>query len=182
LATELPTFSDLYDRFEAEVVDDPDTKLNDFSEGSVLDAFAGVTAIAGRSIHRWISRRLQRRWIDTAPDEALEQTAVDYYGPDLARRDGETAASYRQRVEDYRADGIHRGTPDALAYYAEQIDGVVASRADQNRRTGITTVHAAYTADTTDPDAVQSSFYSDLEKWRMAGGMVNIETHEDTLP
>jgi len=175
---ELPTHDELYDEAKASVQGDDTTKLNDFSAGSMLDAVAGTAATVARGVIRWIARQMRRAFISTAPEGQLEFVAVDMFGPQLARKDGESFKDYRDRVIAYRDNALARGTPPALRWHAESIDGVDGAVVDEDFESGITTVTVFYDADVTDPDTVESEFFGPLDEWRAVAGPVNLEVTE----
>lgn len=183
----IPTHEDLWETFRASVEDDPETRLNDFTEGSVLDAFAGVSAAAARGIMRWVSRQMRRKFLSTAEGDDYEYVAVDYYGEQLQRRDDETLGEYQSRIEEYQRNGLRRATVDALLYYAAEIEGVNEVDANESVVTGVTTVEIAYDGDETDEATVLDAFLGghsslgDLLEWRAAGGPVEVELYEGVL-
>lgn len=175
---DLPSHQDLYDEAKAEVLGSNRTKLNDFQSGSMLDAIVGVVATLARGVMRWIARQMRRTFISTAADGDLEFVAVDMFGEDVVRKQGESFEDYKDRVERYRDNALARGTPGALRWYASDIDGVTAVTVDEEWRTGITTVEAIFDPDETDAQTVTDAFYDGLDAWRTAGGPVNLEATE----
>jgi len=174
---DLPSHDELYDEAKASVQGDT-TKLNDFSAGSMLDAVGGVAATVGRGILRWIARQMRRAFISTAPEGELEFVAVDTFGAQLARKDGESFEDYKERVIAYRDNALARATPEALRWHAESIEGVGGSLVDEDLESGITTVTVFYDSAITDPNTVESEFFGPLDKWRAVGAAVNLEVTE----
>lgn len=171
----LDTFRDLYEEAKAEVQADASTELNDFEPGSFLDAVAGIAATESRAVMRWIARQMRRAFIGTAPDEDLEFVAVDTFGPELAREAGESADDYRARVEQFRNDALWRGTPAALRYYVETIDGVVGVTVDESTDTGVTTLTIIYDDDVASEADLEDEFFAADQKWRPVGEPINLQ-------
>ncbi|MFB6373324.1 MAG: hypothetical protein ABEN55_09470 [Bradymonadaceae bacterium] len=173
---DLPTFQDLYDEFEAETRGSNKSRLNDFSAGSFLDAFAGVAASAVRGIDRWVLRQIQNTYLESAPDGELETVAVDLYGDDLSRRQDENFESYRRRVLGYRENGLKRGTAPALGYFGESIEGVVVASVEERDPPGVGAVAVTlrFDDDETSESDVREAWKEGIDAWRAVGAPVSL--------
>lgn len=179
---ELPNTNDLYGEFRDEVESDPESSWNDFSTGSMLDAFAGVAAMLGRAVMRWILRQMRRAFISTAKDGDLEFVAEDTYGTVLTRREDESFSEYKPRVLDYRDEGLERGTSPALVWYTESLDGVLDAVPEEDFKSGITTIRAAFNPDQRSASDIRADWNDLLDEWRMTSAPTNLELYEDELP
>jgi len=177
---DLPNFQDLYDEFEAATKGSNSSRLNDFSEGSFLDAFAALAATAARSIDRWILKQIQRSFLQTADEGDLETVAVDYYGDELQRRDGESFEAYRTRVLEYRDNGLARGTVPALRYYGQEIDGVQFVDIEELPKLdmGALKVKVYFDPDETSESEVREAWKADLDAWRAVTTPIYLQVFE----
>lgn len=170
---DLATFQQLYDEFKAEVLAAPADRLNDFSPGSFLDAFAAVAATASQGIQRWMLRQVMRAFVSDAMGGDLDYVVVDRYGSEISRRPDESDTDYRLRVDAW-LDALGRGTPLALRIYAESLEAVLSAAVTENVQTGQTTVTAVFDDTQATDDAVRDAFIAGLDGWRAAGDAVNL--------
>lgn len=171
---DLATFQQLYDEFKAEVLAAPAQRLNDFSPGSFLDAFAAVAATASQGIQRWMLRQMSRAFVSDATGGDLDYVVVDRYGAELARRAGESDHDYRLRVDAW-IEALGRGTPSALRVYAESLEAVLGATVVENVYAGQTTVEAIFDDTRASEDEVRDAFIAGLDSWRAAGDAVTLK-------
>lgn len=173
---EQPTFNETYDEFEAEVTADATTTLSDFSPGSMLDMFAGVAALAGQGVKRWITRQVSRKFVASAEDSDLDAVVSDYVGDQLPRLAGESDEDYQARYYEF-LDALAKGTEVAWRYLldngAEEVDGD-GSTASEDLVAGIVTLTVEPADGYTYAEA-KAALEALFSKWRLLGTPVNIE-------
>lgn len=85
----LPTFQDLYNTGKNEI-ETKNTKLNDFNEGSVLDANIGASSAIGMDIVYRLGQIIRAFYISTATKEDLEKRVRDF---NIEKKKAEFASS-----------------------------------------------------------------------------------------
>lgn len=97
MATEVPSFSDLYDLFETEV-QNVASDLTDFEEGAINDVLGGAFSVGAEELSRLIIEKFNKTFFSTAhgpevtggPDD-LEFLATDHFGDSFARPEAQAA-------------------------------------------------------------------------------------------
>lgn len=97
MALPTPSFQSLYDLAKAEIIL-RDATLNDFRDGSNLDALAGAMAVVGSELARYDLELHKARFLDTANGADLDALGVDRFG--LERFDAAKAVGQVYWVED----------------------------------------------------------------------------------
>ncbi len=99
MATQLPSFSELYDIF-LNAAQSAAPELTDNVEGSILDANAGATALVGEEVAKIVAQLFAKSFFRTAhgpevtlADDDLETLAVDHFGERFARPEATKAAT-----------------------------------------------------------------------------------------
>lgn len=172
---DLPTHTELFEEFKAQVLGDPDTQLNNFETGSVLYTFATVAATASRAGMRYFSNQLRTAFIGLAEDSDLDYVVADRLGPDApTRNSGESDEDFLERVYSY-IDSIIRGTPPAFELWLTVIDGRANTiRIDEQLKTGITDIYITPVSTVSDVDAYLDELRAELDDWRTLNGRVNL--------
>lgn len=173
----IPTFNQLYDAARAVIESDPEHVLNDFSDGSWLDAFAGVAAGAAQGVSRYALSQAKRFFRLTAKGSDLDDLIADLLGGLIVRRAGESDDELNARVDEYLRNGLVRGTPAALAWFAlNSVEGVEAGSVVviEDDARGITTLRFRVLSGFT-VAAVSAQMRSQLDSWRAMGRAVNLD-------
>lgn len=171
----LPTFQELYDAGADVVTSDPDHTLDDFSAGTYLDAFAGVAAGVAQATSRWVQRQARRFFRRTASGDDLDVIAWDRYRVTRESLGDEdmTDEEFGERIDDYLANGIGRGTLPALKFWLENlVAGVASATVTEDTMTGIITLTVTAEEDATNDD-VEDIIADELDAWKPGGHPVN---------
>lgn len=172
----LPTFQENYDDFAAAVESDPDHTLDSFGVGTMLDAFAGVSAAAAQGVQRFIQRTARRFFRRSAAGADLDAIMWDRY---RLTREGTgnvdiSDADWNAWVDAYLANGIGRGTVPAMQFWIDElVAGVDVGLVTEDEQTGIITI--TVTAVSTFANAtVLATITASLSDWKPAGHPVNV--------
>lgn len=166
-----PTFQDFFDAARAEIEGDTEHQFKDFGVGSWLNAFAGVVAITGQGVMRFVTRRFLDAFVDTAEGAALDYKIFDLIK--LERLPGQTDAEYKSSAALF-IQNLARASPPALYYYATATDGVDEALVVEDFSTGYTTIQVTLDDDA-DEDETLTAIRAGLSAWRASGSVVNVE-------
>lgn len=161
----IPTFQDLYDEGESELVANPDHQFNDFSAGSWLDAFTGVAATEAKAVLRWMVKRFLTAFVSTAEGSDLDFIIRDRYG--LEREVDETDADFRARALNWILN-LSRATVPALRFYAESDADVTSAEVLEDFGAGIVTISLTIVSGAVVAD-VLARLNAGATAWRAAG-------------
>jgi len=168
----VPNFQELYDVFKDSVQGDTTTDLRDFSDGSILDAFAAVSASFGQRVTRRISREVNRAFVSSAQDKRLTTLVRDRYG--IEREAGETDDELRDRVYQW-LEYNGASTLEAIRFFAaEWLDGAQSVTISEDYDGAAATVEVTTDSSTTVSD-YEDAFDAQIDGWRPINVPVNRE-------
>ncbi len=176
----IPSFLELYDAAKAVITADPNHTLDDYTDGSWLDAFTGVAAGAAQGVTRYAQRQLARFFRSSATGDDLDDLVRDYFGTAIVRLAGESDADFNARVDEYVESGLVRGTPSALQWLLDQvIDGIepATTSVTEDELTGIVTLNYTATSGNLVAD-IDTAINAVIREWRPAGRAVNLNGTE----
>lgn len=131
-----PSFNSLYTDAKSTITSDPDLQVNDYSDGSWLDAFTAVAVSSAQAVVRYGNKQLGRFYRNTAKDADLDNYIADHFGDEIVREDGESNDDLNARLDDYIRNGLTRGTLPALQWMLEnRIEGIADGSASVEQDT-----------------------------------------------
>lgn len=172
---DLPTQTDLYQEFKAQVLGDPTTQLNNFDKGSALYTFSQVAATMGRAGMRWFAQTLKASFFSTAEGADLDYKATDVFGEDRPQRDsGMSDEEYLTKIYAY-VDSLIRGTVPSFEYWLVEYDGRADSvRIVEHLKEGYTDIYIEPSSEVSDVGAYLEELRGERDKWRTLNGSVNL--------
>lgn len=176
----IPSFLDLYDAAKAVITADPNHTLDDYSDGSWLDAFTGVAAGAAQGVSRYAQRELAKFFRSSAEGTDLDDLVADYFGDAITRAAGESDDDFNARVDEYVENGLVRGTPSALLWMLENVIAGIepaTSSVLEDDLTGLVTLRFTAASGSTVAD-VSANINAIIDAWRPAGRGVNLDGTE----